>query len=497
MREHRGLPADFVARLRAKDPSLWSDDPTERAEIAQRLGWIDAPERMLERLPEIEALVAGVRADGFDRALVLGMGGSSLAAEVFGEVYRGTPGGLEVRVCDSTVPAAVRAATQWADLGHTLFIVSSKSGTTAEVDALYRHFRSRHHDEPHRFVAITDPGTPLERLAAEQRFRACVLGFPDVGGRYSALTPFGLVPAALAGALISALRFLAVAAGLAAETAEAVRSCTDSIDEVARTIWGPHDSPMHTATRHHLLWQERYQWTPAMCPWTEQLFAESSGKQGRGVLPVVGAASAPSAPRPHLSSPAAAMMQQMIDCAALCAMLGVNPFDQPDVDAAKRRTLEQLARVEAGQSLDAPPAADHRAVRALLDGRRETDEYVALLAFVHRTDATDAVLNSIALLLQARGLATSIGYGPRYLHSTGRFHKGGPDCGLFIVITADDAELPIPGKPYDFQSLCLAQAYGDIAALRDRGRRVVHWTCGPDVAAGLAQLRDAIAPPLV
>lgn len=488
MRAPRPLPSDFVERLRRKDPSLWSDDPAEQAEIAQRLGWIDAPERMRARLPEIEQLVAGVRADGFDRVLVLGMGGSSLAAEVFGEVYRGTSGGLDVRVCDSTVPAAVRAATQWADLGHTLFIVSSKSGTTAEVDALHRHFRSRHHDEPRRFVAITDPGTPLERLAAEQRFRACVLGFPDVGGRYSALTPFGLVPAGLAGADLAAMLSRAVGEGARVEGDPQLD------DEIGARL-----AALRRATDQHFLWQERYAPGSVGFEWTEQLFAESTGKSGKGLLPIIG-----DAPSSHASLGEAdrnasveLMSIQMIDCVALCAELGVNPFDQPDVDAAKQRTREHLARAEAGQSLEAPAAADVRAVRALLDGRRETDEYVALLAFVHRTDATDAALNSIALLLQLRAFATSIGYGPRYLHSTGQFHKGGPDCGLFVVITADDAELPIPGRSYGFQALCLAQAYGDIAALRDRGRRVVHWDCGADVAAGLAALRGAVAPGLV
>jgi hypothetical protein len=425
------------------------------------------------------------------------MGGSSLAAEVFGEACRGTPGGLDVRVCDSTVPAAVRAATEWADLGHTLFVVSSKSGTTAEVDALYRHFRSRHHDEPRRFVAITDPGTALERLAAEQGFRACVLGFPDVGGRYSALTPFGLVPAALAGTSPSWSLSSARGTALMAEAVQSLRGLDDEIGNAARSYWSPHVSGLAAARQGHLILQRHYHASSLLWQWTEQLFAESTGKRGRGCLPICRSTDSAPSHRPGPVDLAAEMTRQMLDCAALCCELGVNPFDQPDVDSAKRRTLEQLARVESGRPLDPPPAADARSVRSLLDGLRQTDEYVALLPFVHRTDATDAALHATALLLEARGVAVSIGYGPRYLHSTGQFHKGGPDCGVFVVVTAGDRELPIPGRSYGFQTLCLAQAYGDIQALRDRGRRVVHWDCGPDVAGGLAQLCEAVAPPLV
>jgi len=421
---------------------------------ASRLGWIEAPRLARAQWSTWTAFARAARADGLDRVLVCGMGGSSLAPQVLAESF----GVTAASVLDSTAPAAVRDAVAPDAVAHTLFVITSKSGTTVETLAFFEYFAARAH--PGQFVVVTDPGTPLEARARAAGLRAVFPHPPDVGGRYAALTVVGMLPAALMG--IDGAELLdragavdvAEARALGAELAAATRR---GQDKLALRL------PPRVAR---------------LADWIEQLIAESSGKSGLGMVPVVD----PPAPPPAADR---VMVEAFSDDPrdlgreflrweyatwALCDALGVNAFDQPDVEDAKARARAELAR-----------PADAAASLATLDpgtlaGSVRPGDYLAILAYLPPRPDVAAVLQQLrARWQQTLGVATTLGFGPRYLHSTGQLHKGGPNTGLFLVLTADpEVDLEIPGMGLSFGRLQHAQARGDIQALLARGRRVAH-----------------------
>jgi hypothetical protein len=500
----RDLPGDYAARIWARDASLWSDDPAVQKSISERLGWLDLPDTMPAQLEAITAFADAAESDGFTQVLVLGMGGSSLAAEVFGDRWHGTR--LDVRVCDTTLPTPIRDATAWAREARTLFIVASKSGGTRETMALYRHFRAQF-DDGAQFVAITDPGSGLAQLAEQEQFRHTFLAPPAVGGRYSALSVFGLVPAALAGADCAAMLEQARVA------ADACRKGSPLLDSFVAAL---------LAFEGCIVDFEGFTETP-LAGWIEQLVAESTGKSGVGLLPIPvppddeearedgdDADSEPEQLPEEMAGHATdagddipervgwQMFMLEFATAVAAIRLGVNPFDQPDVEAAKAAAQAALddpskrptpvceARGQvcyadaelAAQFETAEGVAPHEVARAHLARLRSRDEFVAVLAFL---PPGELAYGAALQLIQGAGgtsLPVAVSFGPRYLHSTGQFHKGGPDAGLYFMSSVEiDAEndLPIPGETATFGQLAVAQAAGDFAALCAAGRRVL-WT---------------------
>ncbi len=498
-----------VARLWARDHTLWADGP---GEIADRLGWLTVAGDMLARVPEIEAFAAEAAAAGVRDAVLLGMGGSSLAAGVFASAAGGAAGRPRLTVLDTTDPAAIAALRARLDLDRTLFVAASKSGTTIETVSHLAYCWGLAPDGA-RFAAVTDPGTPLAELARERGFRRLFENPPDVGGRYSALSYFGLAPAALAGADAAAL----LRGGLA--MAEACRA------PAARNPGALLGAAMGAAAR-----AGRDKLTlvlpPALAPlggWIEQLVAESTGKDGRGVLPVegepigppgvygadrlfvalsaagAGGAGAGLAPglealaragHPVVALPPAAgggaapiaealggeCFRWEFATAVACRLLGVHPFDQPNVQQAKDAT----ARILGGSAADPSALAPAEALAGAAEGG-----YVALQAFLPPSAAHDEALAAARLRLRERHrVAVTAGYGPRFLHSTGQLHKGGPARGVFVQIAGDDpVDVPIPGAGYGFARLKQAQALGDLDALRALGRPVAR--IAPDGLAAL------------
>jgi len=425
-----------------------------------RLGWIHTAEHSLVEWNNLAALAAQVHASGLERTLVCGMGGSSLAPQVLAASTARPRAPLHV--LDSTDPAAVLAAEHAGDPARTLFVIASKSGTTVETLAFYRYFAAR--ARPEQFVAITDPGTPLETLAKAQGFRAVVAHPPDVGGRYAALTAVGMLPAALLGidgrTLLERACALDVARAKAfgAQFAQAVGTGRDKLAL---------EPPAAVATVAH---------------WIEQLVAESSGKDGRGVIPVVDDPVGDTRPDTRVVTDISGdpldlgveFLRWEYATWEMCEALGVNAFDQPDVDDAKRLAREELEVAASGGAQHAAPLPT--LTLAQLRERARPGDYLAILAYLPPlSDVTAALQDVRASWGQALGCVTTLGFGPRYLHSTGQLHKGGPNTGLFLVITTDDAkDLTIPDQGMTFGELKRAQARGDIRALLARGRRVAH-----------------------
>ena len=533
-----------VRRIWDRDRTVWKADDQE---ISNRLGWLDAPRTAAGNVPAMEAFAAEVRADGLTRAVVLGMGGSSLAPDVFARLFPTAPGSLEIEVLDTTEPGAVAAAAARFDLRRTLFLVSSKSGSTAELVALLSFFydRTRRGLGEGRcgghFVAITDPGSPLEGLAGSLRFRGVFHGRPDIGGRFSALSAFGLLPATLKG--IDPERLLAPARSMA----EACHNGSSSANPGA--LLGAALGAAARLGRDKLTFVVPPAWDP-LASWLEQLIAESTGKEGRGIVPVVepdpgdagsygrdrlfvdlpappGAPSPPvlrdlvaaGAPviRPFLDEPyslGAAFFLWEFATAVAAHVMGINPFDQPDVESTKAKTRQILAasgaggpfaadlssfagglRVAGGDKSGSPAAA----LSLFLDGRRDGD-YIALLAFLPNVPKIEAALAGIAARLRhTTGLPVTLAFGPRYLHSTGQLHKGDGNRGLFLMLVASGLpELGIPkvagiSRPApDFGSLFGAQARGDALALAEKGRRVLTVEMEPPVEAGIAALTSLL-----
>ena len=536
-----GLGRDqIVRRIWGRDWTVWR--PEDR-EISNRLGWLEAPEDAVESIPELEVFVGSVRGMGLTRAVVLGMGGSSLAPEVFARLFPGGPDGLELEVLDTTEPADVAAAAARFPADRTLFIVSSKSGTTAEMIALFSFFYDRAVAElgddhaGRRFVAITDPGTPLETLARERHFRRIFHGRPDIGGRFSALSAFGLLPAALRG--VDLHRLLASARDMA----EACR-----IEDPEENPGAQLGAILGTAARSGL--DKLTFFLPArlrpLGSWLEQLIAESTGKEGRGLVPVVedrpgpaasygrdrlfveigtleaAGARAAAAGLEGTSSPLVRIpFEGPYDLAGLFFLwefatavagrfLDINPFDQPDVESAKKRTREVLSTAGGpaasgdsdrrpfvgGLRASDPAAGDPKAAFTDFLGGHKEGDYLAILAFLPRTPAVEEVLSGLATGVRLHmGLPVTVGFGPRYLHSTGQLHKGDGNRGLFLMLEAADLpglvipELPGIKRPAtDFGVLFRAQARGDALALTEKGRRVLTLELANPVEKGIARL---------
>ena len=424
------------------------------------LGWMRAPQESLAQWDEFVALAAAVRADGLTRTLVCGMGGSSLVAEVLAATFSAP----DLHVLDSTNPAAVRAAGTNSELARTLFVVSSKSGNTVETLAFCHHFAAR--ARPEQFIAITETGSPLDGIARARGFRAVIPHPTDVGGRFSALTAVGMVPAALSGidgrTLLERTRRVDVAAARALGTAIADRAKRG---------------------------QDKLRMNPppaigALASWIEQLIAESSGKDGRGVVPIVQDPVRNRLPDSQTAGPelfsadpldlGAEFLRWEHATVTLCEGLGVNAFDQPDVEEAKRLARAELDGTGGVGAQHAAPLST--LTPAQLRQRARPGDYVAILAYVPPTPEVFAQLKQVrAAWGETLGCATTLGFGPRYLHSTGQLHKGGPNSGLFLVVTTDIAEdLDIPEMGWTFGELHHAQARGDVRALLARGRRVAH-----------------------
>lgn len=510
---------NVLARISARDHTLWKPQPTE---IANRLGWLDIAERMKKKLPVIASLVESVRTDGYTHALLLGMGGSSLAPEVFCKTLGIVPGYLDLSVLDSTDPGAVLAFADRLAPDKTLFIVSTKSGGTVETLSFFKFFYNRvagavgTDRAGAHFIAITDPGSSLAALAADYRFRATFLNDPNIGGRYSALSFFGLLPAALLGVDLNRLLDRA----LAAMKSDAGGKLGAIIGALARE--GRDKVTFFTSPQ-----------LASFGDWVEQLIAESTGKEGRGILPVVGESIAAPAvygndrlfiylhlandhtldaeldalekaghPTLHLElgdlyDLGAQFFHWELATAVACYFIAVNPFDQPNVESAKVLARKVVAAYSETGTLpkgeSAPLSA--AALRQFMTLAKPGD-YVALQAYVQPTQETDQALNDLRFWLRdTYHLATTVGYGPRFLHSTGQLHKGDRGNGLFIQFTADaarDAAIPdAAGKPesaMSFGVLETAQALGDYQALRDAGRRVVRFHLGQNVAGKLKRV---------
>jgi transaldolase / glucose-6-phosphate isomerase len=443
----RLLPTELVERIWAHDQSLWTG-----GDEAQWLGWLDEPLRMQERLDDL--LVFGSAVD-VDDVVLLGMGGSSLAPEVMRRTFAAD----RFHVLDTTHPAAVRRLAEQLEPGRTMVIAASKSGTTLETRAQLSWFREWGRGTPAEFVAITDPGSELDRAAREDTFRAVFAGEPTVGGRYSALTVFGIVPALLMGLDVNRLLVRA-----------------EEMRQACRLAEGNPGLELGLALGE--AWHEGRDKVSIGSDgggfglWVEQLLAESTGKQGRGLVPVVdGPADGPDVQAHEVRLENGYELGQEFfrwefATAVAGALLGINPFDQPDVQAAKDRTA---ALLEAGGEPELEPAGS---LDELLSGARPGEDYVAILAFVDPEREHD--LEPLVARAEETGCAVTTGLGPRYLHSTGQLHKGGPDRGVFVQVVDDlgGEELAIPGRDFGFRRLIAAQAAGDYEALEERGRRV-------------------------
>lgn len=458
---------NVVQRIWAGDHTVWKPDPTE---IADRLGWLRLHETMREALPQLRAIAENCA--GFQRVVWLGMGGSSLGAELLAKILGGRP----LQVLDSTHPEAVAAVDAGGSPETTLFVVASKSGSTIETLSHFAYFWARRPDGAN-FIAITDPGSQLEALARERHFRHVCLAPADVGGRYSALTHFGLVAASLLGADPASLL------DAAAEMAPALQA--EPEDNPGAQL-GVMIGEAALAGRDKLTLLT----DPAGEPfgdWAEQLIAESTGKEGRGIVPVAGEPLGPASvygrdrlfvrlgEAPGLDADlglpltpdrlGAEFLRWEFAIAVAGRVLGINPFDQPDVEAAKvaaRRVLSGQASVP-----ETPPLAETLA-------KVKPGDYLALQAYLPPTPETRSRLQAMRLSLRDRmHVATTLGFGPRFLHSTGQLHKGGPNRGVFLqVVDSPGADLPVPDAAYTFRQLLDAQSAGDMEALLSRGRRV-------------------------
>jgi transaldolase / glucose-6-phosphate isomerase len=420
-------PAELVERIWERDPSVW----TGRDE-AQWLGWLDEPARMRERTRELLEFAARLEAE-VDEVVLLGMGGSSLAPEVMRRFF----GAERFHVLDTTHPTAIRRLEERIDVRRTLFIAASKSGTTLETRSHTDYFRK----QGGRFAVITDPGSPLGELSEDVFY-----GETTIGGRYSALSVFGLLPAALMG--VDVVRLL----DRAEEMREACR-LSEGNPGLDLGLW--------------LAEQQFLQVDADFGLWVEQLVAESTGKEGKGIVPVREGGETPDI---RLADPyelGQEFFRWEFATAVAGSILGINPFDQPDVQAAKDKTQAVLSGRGSGSD---PKAGPEGALDELL-AEAGPGRYVAIQAFID--PEREGELEPLLGRARETGAAVSLGLGPRYLHSTGQLHKGGPATGLFLQVVDDlGEELPIPGQKFGFRALIQAQADGDLQALGERGRRV-------------------------
>jgi glucose-6-phosphate isomerase len=536
-----------VRRLWARDPALWT-----AADEGAWLGWLDIADDQLARVDELRRVAADTWEAGFSHVLLLGMGGSSLCPEVLGMTFGRRPGWPELLVLDSSDPAQVRAAEARVDLRRTLFVVSSKSGTTLEPNIFKQYFLDRARQAVGadqaggRFVAITDPGSKLEQAARADRFRHVFFGLRSIGGRYSALSDFGMVPAALLGLDVERLLREARAMARACRVEGSIADNPGAALGIVLGVLAGHGHDKVTLVASPGIHD--------LGAWLEQLLAESTGKAGKALIPVdreplgppdvygrdrlfvyLRLESAPDAAQDqamarleHAGSPvvriavpdphhiAAEFFRWEFATAVAGAVLGINPFDQPDVEASKvatRRLTDEFERT--GRLPAETPLAEADGIRLFADPRNGRElageralpgvlrahlerlrpgDYAALLAFVEMTAEHESLLQAIRTRIRDRyRVATCVGFGPRYLHSTGQAYKGGPGTGVFLQVTCEDvADLPVPGQRYTFGVVKAAQARGDLEVLAARGRRALRVHLGPDVAGGLATLGRAI-----
>ncbi|MHB8656159.1 MAG: bifunctional transaldolase/phosoglucose isomerase [Terriglobia bacterium] len=540
---------NFSRRLWEHDASLWKSEADHQKIIKNSLGWLTVADAMLEQIDEVLSFVEDVKREGYQHAVVLGMGGSSLCPDVCRATFGTARGFLDLHILDSTVPARILRIEKSIDLAKTIFLVSSKSGGTVEPLSFFKYFYDRVHGvkgeaAAENFVAITDPGTSLEKLALEKKFRRVFHGQPDIGGRYSALSNFGIVPAALEGVDVRSLLKRAQ---------QAARACDASVaaEENPGVSLG---AIMGDAAR-----EGRNKLTFVVSPgirtigdWLEQLIAESTGKEGKGVVPVAGETLAGASVygkdrifvRLQLRSESDAAIDKQLKAlgaaghpiirielkdkldlggeffrwevatATAGSLLSIDAFDQPNVQESKDNTNRLLAQFTAEGKLpeDAPlvnsdevnlfgqtPGKSGGSIEDYLSDflgqRRLNQDYVAIMAYLEPTSEHDAALQAIRMAIRdGLGVATTLGYGPRFLHSTGQLHKGGPHDGLFIQITCEDAvDVPIPGEPYTFSVLKRAQALGDLQSLQSRKLRVIRLHLAKNADDGLADLSALIS----
>lgn len=505
----------IIPRIWNHDHTVWNPEPTE---ITNRLGWLHLPHNMAENLAPVDALVQAVKAEGYTHVLLLGMGGSSLAPEVFSKTFGPHSDGLHLEVLDSTHADAVRDYANKLNYARTLFIVSTKSGGTVETQSFFKYFYNEvtaalgRETAGQHFVAITDPGSKLEQQAEQYNFRQTFLNDPNIGGRYSVLSYFGLVPAALVG--VDTKRLLQQAAAV-----------TDPDGNEAGALLGAILGACANNGRDKLTLITSPE-IASFGDWVEQLIAESTGKLGKGILPVVGEplgtpdvygpdrlfvhlrlgndtsndqalAALAAAGHPVVRMDLAGIYDLggqffLWEMATAVAghLLGIHPFDQPNVESAKKRATAMVnAYQEKGQLPESSPETFSSETLNAFLAQAKPGDYIAVHAYVQPTTAMDAALQALRLRLrQQTKLAVTVGYGPRFLHSTGQLHKGDGNNGLFIQFTSDAAEtIAIPetagadDSAITFNILLMAQALGDGQALRDEGRRVIHFHLGREV----------------
>ncbi len=541
----KAVDENVVERIWKKDASLWKTEAAHVKIISNSLGWLKVPQTILDAADELVAFAEDIRASGeFQHVMVCGMGGSSLCPEVLRQTFGKQDGFPELLVLDSTDPDVIAAFAAQIEINRCLFIIASKSGTTTEPVAFHRfwyHEVEQTQPEPgSSFIAITDPETLMARTAVSEKFRRVFLNPSDIGGRYSALSYFGMVPAALMGRDIKDLLQRAI---------EMSEKCGPEVaaDQNPAALLGAGMAECAAAGRDKLTIVTDAKLS-AVGLWIEQLVAESTGKEGKGIVPVMGEPLGPPSAygNDRLFVSIAAGPQDEETISKLKALeaaghpvvyrelqslselgaefflwematafagwrLGINPFDQPNVQESKDMTKALLERFAAKGKLDeAVPTATEGSlkfysqsevrnssatelVREYMDQVKPGD-YIALLAYVEETAEIDEALQSLRVSLRdATDCATTVGYGPRFLHSTGQLHKGGPDSGVFIQLTAPDkSDFDVPGEPYSFSILKRAQAQGDLEALLTHQRRALRVDLGDDIVQGLVQLRGML-----
>ena len=514
---------NVVARIWDRDHTVWRPEP---AEIADRLGWLTLAVDMREFIGGLTHFATEVKDSFFKHIVLLGMGGSSLGPEVIRQTLGSGEGFPRLLVLDSTAPSAIRAVDRAIDPARTLFVVSSKSGGTVEPNSFYKHFRARvieavgENAAGAHFVAVTDPGTSLATLGDEDNFRRVFEAPTDIGGRYSVLSPFGLVPAVLAGVDIERLldRAQALAERSTADTPTAENPAAWLGAFMAATTLGGRDKL--TLITSPLL--------ASFGLWVEQLIAESTGKEGSGIVPIAGepiadadaygddrafvylrvegdqnadvdvlterlAGAGHPLVRFNIADAydlGAEFFRWEFATAVAGALLDIQPFDQPNVQAAKDATGRMLDEYKETGELPAPVAVGQ--IADLL-GQAATGDYFAIMAYAQETPGVDSAVGVLRKKVMERyKIATTFGYGPRFLHSTGQLHKSGPNSGLFLQLTVDHEELEIPSEPFGFRTLISAQAMGDHQALVEGQRRVIRVHLGEDAEAGLLRLLGGI-----
>ena len=534
----------IVQRIWEEDATVWSSDPEHMRIIMNSLGWLRVPDEVLEHTAELENFAKEIRDAGFSHAVVLGMGGSSLCPEVLRQSFGKQLGYPELLVLDSTVPGAVAQIEAHVRLPHTLFIVASKSGSTTEPQMFQRYFYERMKQikgewAGENFVAITDPGTVLEGQARDEGYRRIFVNWDDIGGRYSALSFFGMLPFAIMGGDMEELLRRAVAAANACKNEDPGANPGAALGALLGTLANKGVDKLTLVASSQIA---------SLGLWIEQLIAESTGKAGKGIVPVAGeelgepglygkdrvfVSLSVGELEPEISHKLQALelagfpvIQQQLSgpldlgatffvwefaTAVAGSMMKIDAFDQPNVQESKDNTKRLLEAFVASGALPEPAPlvsegalkiySEDRSLGSQLDAaiaahlaKVSEGDYVAITQYFLQTDEVEALVQQLRLAVRARTrAAVTTGYGPRFLHSTGQLHKGGANNGVFLQLTAQDAEdVPIPREPFGFSVLKQAQALGDFESLVKHGRRAVRVDLGQDVLAGLRRLLQAV-----